>query len=275
MLKTRLISALILIPIFVWITLRLPTAYFAVVTAVITLMAAWEWSAFMGIKKFLLRLCFPVLMAEGLYLSLFVPIEILLSVIYAWWLLALFLVIVYPNCSRWWGHNKFVRGLMGFLVLIPTWVALNYLHSGFLFHLGHGGPIVLFLFVLIWGADSGAYFAGRWLGKHKLAPAVSPGKTLEGCAGALLTAILLVPVLAWLWPTMATHWLFLIVLCLLTVAFSILGDLFESMLKRNVGVKDSGRMIPGHGGLLDRIDSLTAAAPVFALGCYLITKLFH
>ena len=275
MLKTRLISAIILIPIFIWITLKLPTAYFALVTGVITLMAAWEWSGLMGIQKFLIRMCYPVLIAEGLYLSVFIPIEILLPVIYVWWLLVLFLVIVYPKCSSWWGNSKIVRGLMGFFTLLPTWVSLNFLHSGFLFNLGHGGPIVLFLFVLIWGADSGAYFAGRMWGKRKLAPAVSPGKTWEGCAGALLTSVILAPVLAWLWPAMRMHWLFLILLCLLTGMFSILGDLFESMLKRNVGVKDSGRMIPGHGGLLDRIDSLTSAAPIFALGCYLITKLFH
>jgi phosphatidate cytidylyltransferase len=275
MLKTRLISAIILIPIFVLLTLKLPTPYFGGLTAIITLLAAWEWSGLMGLKKFLIRFCYPVIIVEVLFLALFIPIEILLAVTFIWWLLMLILVLMYPNGSKWWSNSIIVRGLMGFMTLMPTWVALNYLHSGYLFGGGLGAPIVLFLFVLIWGADSGAYFAGRLCGKHKLAPSVSPGKTWEGFIGAMIVAILLAPILAWLWPVMRPHWIFLILLSLITVKFSILGDLFESMLKRNVGLKDSGRMIPGHGGLLDRIDSLTAAAPIFAFGCYLITKLFH
>jgi phosphatidate cytidylyltransferase len=275
MLKTRLISAFILIPVFVLLTLKLPTIYFGVLTAIITLLAAWEWSGLMGIQKFLPRLCYPIVMVEILYLSLFIPIEILLGVTFLWWLFIFVLVAMYPRCSNWWGQSKIVRGLMGLMTLMPTWVALNYLHSGYLFSKGLGAPIVLFLFVLIWGADSGAYFAGRLWGKHKLAPSVSPGKTWEGFMGAMVVTILLAPILAWLWPAMGSHWIILILLCLITVKYSILGDLFESMLKRNVGLKDSGRMIPGHGGLLDRIDSLTAAAPIFAFGCYLITKLFH
>ena len=160
-----------------------------------------------------------------------------------------------------------VRGIMGILVLMPCWLALNFIRV-----LPSGEMILLALFVLIWGADTGAYFAGKKWGKHKIIPQVSPGKSWEGLAGALLTTVLLVFCLltALKFPP-ADIWV-LLLLSLVTVLFSVLGDLFESMLKRKVDLKDSGTILPGHGGILDRIDSLTAAAPIFALGLILLAK---
>jgi phosphatidate cytidylyltransferase len=187
----------------------------------------------------------------------------------------LVLVISYPKCSQLWGSSLVLRGLIGCMVFIPTWRALNFLRVSDVFGGGNGPMVVLFLFVVIWSADSGAYFAGKLWGKTKLAPAVSPGKTWQGCAGAMITALLLTLLLVWKLPAPQPSWVLLILLTTITVAFSVLGDLFESMLKRNVGLKDSGGLIPGHGGLLDRVDSLTAAAPIFALGCILIFKMFH
>ncbi len=153
----------------------------------------------------------------------------------------------------------------GVLMLVSTWIGLVWLHG-----LTQGPNLVLCLLLLIWIADSAAYFTGRRWGRHKLAPVVSPGKTLEGVLGALGGGLLWGLVLAsWFgrgWGQQAG----VVALCLLTVLVSVYGDLYESLLKRRRGVKDSGRLLPGHGGLLDRIDSLMAAAPVFALGLILL-----
>ena len=130
---------------------------------------------------------------------------------------------------------------------------------------------LMYLFLLVWGADSGAYFVGRKLGKRKLAPHVSPNKSIEGLLGGVfVSAVIIIVVEAvYLDLTIAQHILFLI-LSIITVFSSVLGDLLESMIKRRAGIKDSGRILPGHGGVLDRIDSLIAAAPVFAVGMYVL-----
>jgi phosphatidate cytidylyltransferase len=194
----------------------------------------------------------------------------LLFITLAWWLIALILVALYPRASQTWGQSVWMRGAMGLLVLIPCWRAINVIHGA------EDGPYkLLFLFVLIWGADTFAYFAGRQWGKHKLAPNVSPGKTVQGLCGALFgTTVITVGALVLL-GIPQQFWLCGMVLSMVTVLFSVLGDLFESMLKRNVGLKDSGQLLPGHGGILDRIDSLTAAAPIFALGAIGMWEIFH
>jgi phosphatidate cytidylyltransferase len=181
-----------------------------------------------------------------------------------WWLLGLLFVISYPrHVARW--SSKGVQVVIGLFILVPTWIAVVGLHS-----LGHNGPyLVLYLLSLIWIADSGAYFGGRSFGKHKLAPHVSPGKTLEGVLSAFLaTAIYAILITPW-FDIDGNLRVGFVVLSLVTVAFSILGDLSESMFKRHAGVKDSGNLLPGHGGVLDRIDSVTAAAPVFVVGLWL------
>jgi phosphatidate cytidylyltransferase len=275
MLKKRLITAAILIPVFVALILKLPPLGFAILTSIFTLLAAWEWSAFLGLKPFLHRLCYPVIIYGIISMPLYISIEIVLFGTLLFWLFALAFVVKYPKGSQLWGNSMFVRGLMGCMVLIPTWRALNYLRVTDLFGVNKGPVIVLFIFILVWCADSGAYFAGKLWGKNKLAPAVSPGKTWQGFVGALIIGCLLGPLLAWLLPTtLQPSLLLLMLLTIITVGFSVLGDLFESMLKRNVGLKDSGGLIPGHGGLLDRVDSLTAAVPIFTLGC-LLMKMFH
>jgi phosphatidate cytidylyltransferase len=270
MLKQRILTALILIPIFVFLVLKLSQPAFMILTAIIVLWGAWEWSAFMGVVNFPHVFFYPLVLSLLLIPSLMIPLEPLLCLTLVWWLIALVLVVLYPKASQTWGRSIWIRGLMGFLVLIPCWRAINFIHGA-----DEGPYKLLFLFVLIWGADTFAFFAGRQWGKHKLAPHVSPGKSLQGLCGALVgTAIITVGAL-FLFGIPQRYWLGGMALSMATVLFSVLGDLFESMLKRNVGLKDSGQLLPGHGGILDRIDSLTAAAPIFALGAIGMWEIFH
>ena len=273
MLKQRVLTALVLIPLFLAVLFKATPYWFGIFTVCIVLLAAWEWSSFIGIKPWPVRLCYPVLMYGFISFPLFLPIQYVLFIGICWWVVALILVASYPRSAALWGNSKMLRGIMGFFVLVPTWRALNFIRDTD----SYGGKdngiyALLFLFILIWGADSGAYFVGKKWGKNKLAPQVSPGKTLQGMLGALVTTIIISPFFLAVVPNADPNVFAVILLGIVTVLFSILGDLFESMLKRNVGMKDSGRLFPGHGGLLDRIDSLTAAAPLFALGSWLVMK---
>lgn len=229
-------------------------------------MAAWEWSSLMQLKSFMARLSYVVLIFFISMWAFSLSSWFVYSLALIWWLCALFLVLQYPAAQNW--NNYFWQGVMGALVLAPCFKAINDLRMA-----PHGIFHLLFLFVLIWGADSAAYFVGRRFGKHKLLPEVSPGKTREGAIGALLFALLVTLFALYFSPVAISKWPYLVILACVTVLFSILGDLLESMLKRQAGLKDSGRLFPGHGGLLDRIDSLTAAAPIFVLGFLLLAKL--
>jgi phosphatidate cytidylyltransferase len=273
MLKQRLITAAILIPIFVLFILKLSPLHFEWLTFIFVLIGAWEWSSLMGLKTKYQRVCYPILISALLPLSVFIPYVLWVGFIF--WLVAFLLVLLYPRFSKLWGEGLIMRGIMGMFVFLPTFCALNFIRHTSMFGEDKGPYVLLFLFVLIWGADSGAYFAGKKFGKNKLAPHVSPGKTWQGISGALLTTLILSPLLLLLLPKPHPSMGWIVLLTLTTVIFSVLGDLFESMLKRNVGIKDSGTLFPGHGGLLDRIDSLTAAAPIFALGCFLLLKILH
>jgi phosphatidate cytidylyltransferase len=266
MLKLRLLTAIILIPLFVILVLKLPPAGFAIMTVMFVIIGAWEWSSFMGIKKKISRSIYSVFIFSMLPVSLLLSTFAILTGAVVGWLIALGLVLLYPRASHIWGKGRILRGLMGIFVLVPTWRALNYIRDTDWHGVDNGIYVLLCLCVLIWGADTGAYFAGKKFGKDKLAPLVSPGKTRQGLYGALLSTLILAVGGLWWFDLPDKSWLPLLLLSFVTVLFSVLGDLFESMLKRNVGIKDSGSIFPGHGGLLDRIDSLTAAAPVFALG---------
>lgn len=259
MLKLRILTALILLPLVVVLVLLAPTWVIALVTGVLLLLAAWEWLFLSGIIALPAKIACEVLVAVLLALLWFARADersvcaAMLAAL-AWWLFAIFWI-------AYW-RAKFPRAvklLCGLLTLLPAWLATIVLHAS-----TQGSRKLLFVLVLIWAADTGAYFAGRAFGRHKLAPGVSPGKTWEGVAGG--TAGLLVIACAgvfWALPRQG-YWLFLI--CVLTGWWSIVGDLSESLFKRQAGVKDSGRLFPGHGGVLDRIDSLTVAVPIFWLG---------
>jgi len=270
MLKQRLLTAAVLIPFVMYGILAFSTPYFALMFAVIVLLAGWEWSGVMkrssSSKRGVYSAIVGVLMA---ILWFFVSVTsadwlVLLVVSLFWWLSALIWVLTYPkSTSRW--SSPWLLFLIGLLVLIPMWSAVVSLHQ-----FGEQGPyLVLYLLALVSFADTGAYFGGRQWGKHKLAPRVSPGKTWEGVVSALVVTGVFSLIAANLFSLSGNQLPAFVVLSLVTVCFSILGDLTESMFKRNAGLKDSGTILPGHGGVLDRIDGVTAAAPVFVVGLWL------
>ena len=268
-LAKRVITAGILIPIVVAAILYLETEQLAIRIAVIALLAALEWTALVGINTATTKTIFLTLLAACLYgtyqlISHSWFTEWVLVFAAAWWLVITITLFSYKQISPAAPGVGVVRALICFIVIIPLWTALILLHKS-----GEDGPLILlFLLVLIWVADSGAYFSGLRWGKRKLAPVISPKKTWEGVYGALFGAMVCGALLAWYKQDEAGA-LWLIPICIVTVAMSIVGDLFESVLKRRMEMKDSGNLLPGHGGVLDRIDSLIAAAPIFALGLHL------
>jgi len=269
MLKQRLLTAAILIPLVVWGILQLPTPYLAAVLGLLIAQGGWEWGGLMKLSSAAKRAFYTLAVAACLLVVWFfargadwlaLP---LLSLF--WWLLAVSWVWTYPRTATRWSAT-WMQFFIGLVVLVPAWLAVVALHES-----GAQGPYwVLYLLTLIWVADSGAYFGGRRFGKHKLAPAVSPGKTWEGVASALLACTGYALIAATVLGLAGNQWPAFVVLSLVTVVFSILGDLTESMFKRHAGIKDSGSLLPGHGGVLDRIDSVTAAAPVFVVGLWLM-----
>lgn len=269
MLKQRIITAAILIPVFIFLVLKLNSTMFCMVTGIFVILGAFEWSGLMGVKRFPHNIIFPIIVAILLVLSLYLYIPTAMYASLAWWITASFLVFIYPKASNGWGNGVIVRGLMGILVLIPAWMAINFIRQV------EGPYALLFLFVLIWGADSAAYFVGKKWGKHKLAFQVSPGKTWQGFIGAILMTVVIALLASLLIKTPPHIIPGVVILSVITVVFSVMGDLFESMLKRREGIKDSGVLFPGHGGVLDRIDSLTAAAPIFVLCGLLLQKIYY
>ncbi len=268
MLKQRVLTAIILIPIFILLVLKLSPQSFCIFTGLLVLWAAFEWSALMEVKTLRRKLIYPILMFFMLFFSLWIKIPNVIYAAVVWWVFASLFVFRFPNLSAAWGRGVVVRGLMGCLVLIPCWLALNFIRNS-----TDGPYTLLFLFALIWSADIGAYFAGKKWGKTKLAALVSPGKSWQGVFGGLLVSLLVTLLTLLVVDVPYYQWIGIVSVAIATVAFSVMGDLFESMLKRKAGLKDSGQLLPGHGGLLDRIDSLTAAAPIFVAGALILEHL--
>ncbi|MCP5078054.1 MAG: CDP-archaeol synthase, partial [Psychromonas sp.] len=183
-----------------------------------------------------------------------------------WWFISLFLVTSYPKTNKFWAGSKAAKALFGVLTLVPFFWAMIVLRSVNIHHdFFYGGALLMYVFLLVWAADTGAYFCGKRFGKHKLAPNVSPGKTIEGFVGGVISSMLVAFVASVLFEIEADKMILFFVAALITTFVSALGDLSESIFKREAKLKDSGNLLPGHGGILDRIDSLTAAVPVFAL----------
>jgi phosphatidate cytidylyltransferase len=303
MLKYRLLTAIILIPIVIFCIFS-SSEIFGVLCGVFILLAAWEWGRIAGIWEqgvgnresgienqklgienqtvAFFPIVYALLMGCLLFLSYLLvksfpqSIFIILSIACLFWLVALYWAINYQQGIDRIPFSKIALIILGIFILIPAWNAL------FLLHKYYGEQFVIFLFVLIWAADTAAYFSGRKWGRRKLADKISPGKTIEGVIGAIIITVFIS--LNYAIPTalislkMNTSSLFYFILsvlifmalCEITVISSVLGDLVESLFKRKVGIKDSSQILPGHGGVLDRIDSLTAAAPIFTLGIILL-----
>lgn len=266
-LTQRVITALILVPLAVGGILVLPTPYFAAFLGVVMLAGAWEWAALAGWPSLQGRLSYVAvfvlaLLAGGALARSMPGLATIFGAALAWWVTALALVWYFQAQGALGPGPKWLRGLVGWLVLIPSWIALVALHS----RAADGIYLVLILLVLIWTADIAAFFAGRRWGRRRLASHVSPGKSWEGVIGGLLAVLAMAVVCGVLLEFSGAEFGLFLLLCLATALISILGDLTESVFKRQVGLKDSGQLLPGHGGVLDRIDSLTAAAPLFAAG---------
>ncbi|MDV2077668.1 phosphatidate cytidylyltransferase [Marinobacter xestospongiae] len=265
MLKTRIITALILAPIAIGGIFFLPPLGFALFTGLIIAIGAWEWANMAGLTSQAARFGYAAVVAAVLYL-LYQPLAWVNWVALVWWGICLLLVRSYPKGTDWWSPVP-VRALMGVLVLVPAWVGLNQLRNGDVEfgRLDNNLLVILYVFCIVWVADIGAYFAGRAFGKAKLAPQVSPGKSWAGVWGGLAAVAALATLCSLAAEATLMEGSLLVIASLLTGAISVLGDLLESMLKRHRGIKDSSQLLPGHGGIMDRIDSLTAAIPVFAL----------
>jgi phosphatidate cytidylyltransferase len=260
-LKQRVLTAVLLVAVLLTVMLGLPPIGTVVLLTLLVLVGAWEWAAFMGAGSATSRAVYTGVMALALAAALWahsrVPgfVSVVMIVALAWWLVAFLWISLAPARV-----NRVAAAASGFFALVPCWLALVYVT------MTTGTTIwVMFTLALVWAADTGAFFAGRWFGRVPLAPRVSPKKTWEGVIGGLLVSGL-VAFLAATYLFSVDVWAFTGT-CVGVAAISIVGDLTESMLKRAAGLKDSGTFFPGHGGVLDRIDSVTAAAPalVFAL----------
>ena len=267
MLDARLVTGALLVTGMLAGALALPSSALAAVLLMVVWLAAWEWARLTGITTVKSRLIYLVIItacAVGLWalsVGKWPLAPVLLGTL--WWIVALGLLAAYRPDARKDRLKTTALRLAGPLVLLPAWIAMIDLHRL------HPRPAwLVFLFLLVWVADSAAFFVGRRHGKVQLAPLISPAKTREGLLGALVANAVLA-VLGVLWfelPMML--WVYFIGLCLFATLMAAAGDLFESLLKRFAGVKDSGVLLPGHGGVLDRIDSVLAAAPPFVLGLH-------
>ena len=273
MLKDRVITAILLLAGLLGALFLLPPPGWALLCALVCGAAAWEWGGlarFEGPLRITTAVAFTLACLVLAYSSGLMQGNsggaILVLPLYA--LSALFWVFVAPAwmARKWTFKSPMMASLTGFVVLVPTALALM--------HLRAQGPLVLLAtMAVVWVADIAAYFSGRAFGKHKLAPSISPGKTWEGALGAVLAVLIYgFGVLVALGAS-NPHGALTVALALVAwTAISIVGDLFESLLKRQAGIKDSGNILPGHGGILDRIDSLTSTLPLVALGAVVLAN---
>jgi phosphatidate cytidylyltransferase len=270
MLKQRVITGFILAVSFLVALFALPTYGFILLMTAVLAIAAWEWGRLAGLvstlgRGFYILAVVALAAVLGVYLGFEENIllaeksRFLFLLACGWWAIALLWIQSYPSSAILWGR-RWACLLMGVFVLLPMWLAFTGLMS-----LAHGPQLVLAVVLLVALADTGGYFVGRSIGRIKLAPKVSPGKTWEGLLGGQLAIAIVVVSSGWVLDFEASRIGLWLGLAMVTGLASVLGDLLESMVKRHRGVKDSGTILPGHGGVLDRIDGLTAALPVFSL----------
>ncbi|HEX7816825.1 phosphatidate cytidylyltransferase [Dyella sp.] len=266
----RIITALLLFPIALLLILWPPMDIFAPLVAVAFLAAIWEWTSLCGVSGMASRIAllgasavlFGVLWwlrDSGLW-----PVMVVVGV--AWWIVACQWLRHFAFGASPTRENRLIKLTAGAFVIFPAWVAGLVIRRDD----PHGHLWTFLALAIVWAADIGAYFSGRFLGKRKLAPTISPGKTWAGVYGAFVAGALVAGIGGWLLGVHGAKLAGLLVLAVFTVIASIVGDLLESLMKRHASVKDSGALFPGHGGLLDRLDSVFAALPVFAAGKLLL-----
>ncbi len=276
MLRQRVLTALLMAGCFLAAITYLPVSGLALFFGIIIALGAWEWSHLAGWQRPVARVLYVLLVLAALFamyrfcrlgdLPMREQVQPLLGVACLWWSFALLWIKGYPDSAVLWRH-VLMRSAMGILILAPAWLSAVYLLS-----FPSGGLLLVIMVAVVAAADIGAYFSGRRFGKHKLAVLVSPAKTWEGFWGGVAAAMLLALLLWYFLPEhLAPVSLAAAVgVAVATALASVVGDLTVSMVKRESGVKDSGSLLPGHGGVLDRLDSLCGAAPVFALGLLLV-----
>ena len=262
-LKKRVVTAVVLGVALLFVLLGLPPPATVVVVSLALLCGAWEWSAFLRLRSAAGRTAYVALIAAAGWGAWWLTgraetHNLVLLIALLWWCVALLWVSIAPRRV-----TRLTAAAAGVLALVPAWVALLRLRLA----PADGDQWVVFALVLVWMADIGAYFFGRRFGRLRLAPTVSPAKTWEGVLGGVLfSAAFALAGSAWFRLPLGAF----LPLCLAAVGFSIVGDLTESLLKRFAGVKDSGTVFPGHGGVMDRIDSITGGVPVLVLGLTLL-----
>lgn len=281
MLKQRIITALVLLPLAMALLFYPELKTFSLILIPIFGIIAWEWSRLLQTNHVVKTLFIAIVLIAlgGIFYWLTQreffeypaipanwtevhPFKLLMVSIMAW-VIAFVLILLYPKAGKVWLRGPWLRALFGLVFLVATWLAIVLIRStDIVQNHYYGGWLLLLMFIVIWGADVGAYAFGKSMGRHKLAPVVSPNKTWEGAIGGLITATVLSTVAAYfIGLSFSLAWF--VLLAVILVIVSVIGDLFESMLKRQAGIKDSSQILPGHGGLLDRLDSTLSVAPFF------------
>lgn len=265
MLKQRLLTAAVLIPIVVWAILALPSQVILVLFIAVAGLAAWEWLSLIDIKSASNKgIALAVVLGTSLALGFFVPAAWVLAISALVWFLASLVIMGFahrplsPSLTQLFTSSGFA--ILSMTIILSSFViAATLLHS----HWQQGPALLLYVMVTVWLADTGGYFAGKRFGKTKLATAISPNKTWEGVIGAQLLALIWALLFFYAVGGQGLSLILWLVLTTFIVMISIVGDLLESVFKRCFDKKDSGQLLPGHGGMLDRIDSMLAAVPIF------------
>lgn len=291
MLLQRILTALLLIPLIVSAVFYLPStpyfSYFSILLAIIVLIGGWEWTNLISMDKLWMKILFLLfLLLPMIGVTLWTQFLELMATLLEWqelkeysgaiewtvfvavlfWVLVMILIRKVPTALLQLQMRVRYKALIGWFVLFSAWMFTTRLHTLY------GAEMMMYFLLLIWIADIAAYFVGKKFGKEKLCPDISPGKTIAGMYGALGSALLTAIGLGLFYKFPLLNASDFTLLSILTVLISIYGDLFFSLVKRQKGVKDSGTLLPGHGGILDRIDSIIAAAPFFYAGIFLISR---
>ena len=259
MLKQRIVTAIVLASLVLASVIFLSSTIFSIIVALVVMQCSWEWTILSGFEQPFIRFSYTCVTGTICWLIRDISPALVLVIATVWWLVAFLIVKEYSISAKFY-QGGVMKLFMGLLTLIPVWFALSYLKGS-----NQQGMSIMLVLFLVWAADTGAYFTGKNLGRHKLAERVSPKKTIEGLLGGLLVSLIVSVCICLYFDFTFTQVIGLLLLSIVVFLVSVLGDLFESMLKREIGLKDSSNLLPGHGGILDRIDSLTAAIPIFTL----------